>query len=815
MSDRSVVAIAMTFIAAISGVVFAEPPPVSDLAILPGDRTVEAAPEAQEAVAVAAGGPGSLVVWEDLRMVLDEIPAGPSAPLLGNGRDIYAARLDPSGAVLDPTPIVLDNRGRDQREPATAWNDAAGAWLTVWMSERPDWYFFEDLMAARVAADGTVLDDPPVTLRAEQNDPANDHAQAPAVASNGSEWLVVWRDVTWNGTLGYPNVTGLRVGADGTPIGTPTVLYQHDLTSGGPNHPRVAWSNDVWMVAWDDGAVEGLRFDGSLQALDPEPLVFGSGFWKRVAGNGNGFMVVTSAHRAYRVASDGTILDPAGIQFSAGYPFGIAGPEVAWDGLDWVVTFGAKETNHYQDDPDLYMARIGADGTVQSPGPAPVHASPLMDVTPVPVPAQHDGEAVIVFSAYRQFQEWGPDIKSVTVDVTGTPGPVEEVSVGLPRQWHPRTAAAPGMHLVAFLSERSGETRIVVQRIGADGVPLDPEPTEIAVLEENTTVRPDVAFDGTRFLVVWTQEVDIYGQRDLFGRRVALDGVPVDPAPVMLLADDQPQNASVGAVPGQFLVGYTHLFSGDRQELRSFPLSGDTLAALAAPTTIGANFTLGARIAGVGSRYLVVWNRQATHDQGPPYPYAAFVEADGTSVGGFSLSAGTASDIGLAAAPDRVLALWSGANGGSGLAVKGKVLGADGTPLSGDLVIADAAGDQRFPAAGWDGSSFVVAWTDYRSVAGGIEQLRGDVWAARVGPDGSLPDPDGFQLSSGPLPEDLPAVASADGVSIVLFSLLDGVAVPEVQRLGLRVVGEPALPAAIFADGFESGDLSVWSAAVP
>lgn len=817
---RSAATILVAALAWLGGPAAADPLVVGALEQLPGDAAVALSTEDQRRPMIAAGGPGALVVWEDTRTVLTGFTQTPFAPLMGNLQDIVAARIGEDGSVLDAAPILVSNRGRNQEKPEAAWNEAAGAWLVTWMSERPDWHYFDDVMAARVAADGTVLDPEPIPLRPETNSPSNDHAQTPAVASDGTEWLVVWQDVAWTGFDGRPNVTAQRVAADGLPLGPPVVLHQHPDVSFGPREPRVAYSDGVWLVTWTEASsnlVMAKRFDGSLTALDPSPLQVGGGIgWARTAGSDDGFMVVTGDYRAYRIPTSGAVLDPSGIDVEAGYPFGISGPEVAFDGLDWVVTYGATDTVHFQDDPDLYLARISTDGTLQSPGPGPALVGDQWEVTPVAAPGGAPGDVLLAFASYHPLEPRLDDIRTTTVDVAGAVGTVRDLGTGLPRQWAVRTTKGADGHVAVFLSERSGETRILAQRLDEAGTPVDPEPVEVAAFRESVKPYPDVAFDGTRYLVVWALD------GTLWGRRLAADGSPVDPQPVAILVGDNAQAAYVGAQPGTFLVGWLHLFSGDLQTFRTMPVSAADLLPTAAPTTVGGDFSNRARIGALGGRFLALWQRQASHDQGPPNAYAAFLEADGTPSGGsFSVDdAGAAFDVELAIGDDRALAVWADGVGNDGVAVEGRMIGAGGGLLTGELLIADAAIDQRFPAAGWDGGNFVVAWTDYRTVdisLTSVEQLRGDVWARRVSADGSLLEPEGHQLSSGVLPETLPAVASEAGVSTVLFSMLGGVDGPEVQRLAMRRLTDPSLAGAgsLFSDGFESGDLSSWSTSAP
>src|SRR5512143_3463002 len=118
------------FATAGSPVAAQSPPPISGLAFLPGDAAVGMAPEQQNRPAIAAGGPGYLVVWQEMRTVLSGTTNTPYNPLGGNGWDIYGARLDADGNLLDSSPILITQEGRNQEDPKVAWNGEN--WLVVW-----------------------------------------------------------------------------------------------------------------------------------------------------------------------------------------------------------------------------------------------------------------------------------------------------------------------------------------------------------------------------------------------------------------------------------------------------------------------------------------------------------------------------------------------------------------------------------------------------------------------------------------------------------------------------------------------------------
>ena len=83
-------------------------------------------------------GNGYLVVWEDSRTNYNNILDG-AAPQGGDEggqqlKDIYAARLDAAGQLMDPTPIVVAQAPWSQTRPQVAWNGQN--WLVVWNTER-------------------------------------------------------------------------------------------------------------------------------------------------------------------------------------------------------------------------------------------------------------------------------------------------------------------------------------------------------------------------------------------------------------------------------------------------------------------------------------------------------------------------------------------------------------------------------------------------------------------------------------------------------------------------------------------------------
>src|SRR5262245_30393780 len=136
-----------------AGALEAAPP----LHFLPGDAQLAQAPGTQELPDIAPGGPGSLAVWQDVRTLLGGFPNAGFEPLRGNSQDIYATRLDGSGAVIDTSPILVSNAQQNQTRPRAAWNGRS--WLVVFNNEYVDQFFVaKGVAAVRVSPSGEVLD---------------------------------------------------------------------------------------------------------------------------------------------------------------------------------------------------------------------------------------------------------------------------------------------------------------------------------------------------------------------------------------------------------------------------------------------------------------------------------------------------------------------------------------------------------------------------------------------------------------------------------------------------------------------------------
>lgn len=766
------------------GRAMADPPALSAEQFLLGDTQRSTGTDVQEYSRVAAGGPGYLVVWEEHRAIISGIVNTGNTMLTGNQIDIYGARFDASGNPLDAGPILISQAGMNQTKPQVAWNAAANAWLVVWTSERPDWYFFQDIVGVRVSANGQVLDGAPISLRPENANPSNDYAEYPTVASDGANWLVAWTDIAWSGGIGRPNVAGKRVSAAGLVLDTtPVVLYQHPDPVFGPIVPHLAWATNEYLLVWERAGIYTIhakRIGADLHSIDASPiLVTSSGFGPMVATNGNDFLVVTRYNRAHRVTHAGVSLDPSGIDLTIPQSSDFRGPDVAWNGAQYVAVCSSAQAGQAV----IRMARVTTSGV-------------LAGTTIVRATGDDQYNAAVASNGSSTLVSWGErdnalqfmeDVRGAIADANGIGGPALDLSAGLHRQTYLRVAENGNERLLVYLSEGGGQKRIVAQRVTLSGSPIDAEPVVVAAIGDINRFFPDVAWNGTCYLVVWAQGGAVYG------RRLDASAQPIDAAPV-LLVNDTASGPGVSALGGNFYLAYVHTFSGDLNHLRGVRVDGNTLALIGSPAQIGPGYVNSVpRMHELGSRVLIVYEDQGNHDVVTSQITGIFISPDGSASASFVVSTALNEDMpSLAVAGSRALVTWSARETYTPSAIVGRLIDADGSFPTGVFLVAEAPNEQMFASSAYDGTQFVTAWTDYRDV-NGIEALRGNIYAARIAFDGTVLDPGGFAVTDDPLPEDLPCLTGGGGKTIIAYSRLHGPSGREVQRIGFRVLGvDPA-----------------------
>lgn len=323
--------------------------------------------------AVAFNGTNYLVAWQDER----------------NGllTSIYGARLNQAGEILDPDGIRISQAANAQKSPAIASNGSE--WFVAWQDARPG-NNQDDIYGTRVGADGSVKDI--LGIQISTGTSASGLQQTPAVASDGTDYLVAWTTSS--------RIYGARVKASNGDVPDANGFPISSTTS---NVPSVAYGNQDYLVVWNaSNNVHGARVSKNGQLLDATAVVIAEDGVQTatptVAFDGTNWLVAWQANkvRAARVSTAGAVLDSAfDISTSGG------APKLAWDGGQYWAAWQSSGSN-----PAVHAARISPAKVVKDASPLVIATDPLGAFTPA-IAAGTSKKVLIAYHRYDHTQPSG------------------------------------------------------------------------------------------------------------------------------------------------------------------------------------------------------------------------------------------------------------------------------------------------------------------------------------------------------------------------------------------------------------------------
>jgi hypothetical protein len=707
-----------------------------------------------EAPAVAAGSDGFLVVWTEL---------------FGE-QDVRAARLDGDGMLLDPTGITVFTTAQGSNvvdTPRVAFNGTD--FLVVW--SHGDMLADTRIKAARVASDGSVLDDPAIEVRGL----AGSSGTSPSVASDGTGWLVAWQDDR-NAATG-DDVYALRIGANGVPLDASAMPIS--LASGDQTDPAVASNGTDYLVAWSDprgggdSVLYGARLQGDGTLLDGPAdgdegalLIGGGGGAERfaaVASDGTDYLVVWEDERnattdlfgARVEAATGQVVESGGgfaISTASGDQTDVA---VACNGTEYLVTWidqrpGSADhvvaARVLAEDGSVPDGTDDAGGFVVSGGPAVtglgMGVAALADDFLVAWEDGRHADSGVVYGARVLAADWSVEPPETVTDPGGFP-----ISFSANAQQYPAVASTGDVILVVWEDRRNLTTTDLdiygVRLDPADGTVLDPDGIAISTATGNQTT-PAVAASADGFLVAWADTRADGVNFDLFGARVdrangaVIDGIDDAGGIPICEQPDTQSKPSVASDGTDFLVAWVDARnrSTTGADIYATRVSGDPLDIGAAAVLDGSTglrlsddtaYENSPAVAAGAGRYLVAWE---DYRNGASYRldlYGNFVEAiDGTvshppsapmSDGGFAIIYQSDAQYRPSVAFDgtRFLVAWEDERdkATSGFDIYATRISTSGSNLDGYLPVQQKGGDQSFArVAAADGGDFLVTWLE-------------------------------------------------------------------------------------------------------
>jgi MYXO-CTERM domain-containing protein len=728
--------------------------------------TVQAA-QSQALNSVVFDGTNYFVAWADLR------PNQTS-----DGEDvtgaIYGTRVTPAGTLLDPQGILIAS-GSYLGTPRVS-SDGAD-YLVVWEQDTADGF---RVRAARVSSTGSASGPIGVPLAAGALSQVE-----PVVAFDGTHYLVAWCESTQPSTQ---EMRAARIGVDGTVLDAPALVLP---TSGDSASPAIAFDGTNYLVVWQEtslgsGDIHGVRVSPAGGVLDLAPIPISAAVNAQqepvVAFDGTNYLVAWTDGRsgvgtnvyAARVDPDGDVLDGNGVQLCSA-SHGQSTPAVAFDGAGYLVVW---QDTRQPESFEIYGTRVtpagaalDADGVLLSSGHAGHYA----------------GRPSLAFDGTNYLAIWSDDILDMgdvdtVVDVVGARVDTSAqrvdatdlvISQGPNEEHEPAVAFDGTNYLAVWKDSRNGNDDIYAARLSAEGELLDA--SGIAVSTADKVQRtPRVAFGDDTFLVVWQDFRNGFDNADIYGARVSTAGALLDASGIALTTAANEQRApAVEFGSDDFLVVWSDGRDSANDEIYGTRVStaGAVLDAAGIAVTSGATFAATPALAFDGTNYLVVWSQlDGAANTGI---YAARVSAAGAVLDAPSFPVTTASGDqntpSVAFNGTNFLVVWADFRNGATSDVYGARVTTAGVRLDASgIVIANAAGAQERPVVVFDGRESFVTWQDTR---GGHSD---DVYGARVRVNGAVRDPNGFVVSAQATHDAAPAVAfSANGVGMVFYQRAD------------------------------------------
>ncbi len=698
---------------------------------------------------VSFDGTNYLVAWQDNRTGIDF--------------DIYAARVDTLGNLLDSAGILVSISPNDQTLPFLIWGDTN--YLITWCSKGK-------VYAGRVEPSGVLLDTQAIATGLG----IFDYQAKPVISFDGTNYFILssieeyywydWADIIY----------GKRVSQQGV-ILDPNAKVVYYKYLGNVNYPQIDFDGTNYLVAWselisspDGFNIYGVRVNQEGLVIDTPTIgistVPGSDQGSPdVAFGETSYLVVFADNRngnsdiyCTRVSPEGVVFDTTGIKLSAA-PDNQLSPRLDFSDENFFVIWQDKRDGDY----DIYGARIDTAGIVIDT--AGIRISGAMNQQTNPA---------IKFGTDRYLGVWEDsrcglwsEIFGTFIDLNGNPA--DSMGFLIPhmgnRQNNPACAFDGTNYFVVWEDARTGYWYDIYGiRLGMNGTILDSVPVQISSAIDDQR-SPAVAFDGTNYLVVWEDRRSAETGWDIWGARVSTEGVVLDPGGFAIsTAADTQTSPAVCFGENNYLVSWEDKRAGNYNIYcaRVSP-SGLVLDPNGIPLPSTGLPESASCISFDNNNFLVVWGR---------YVGNAYWRVYGARVS----PAGVVLDPAGICITNHFLQNPSVTFDGGNYFVVGNTTGHSsntdiwGARVSPDGVVLDTAGidithvsnTQIYPSVVFDGDKYVIMWQDYRN---GFW----DIYGSRVTTDGIVIDSiDAFPVVMAPGAQVAPALAHGTGNMVLL-----------------------------------------------
>jgi phosphoribosylformylglycinamidine (FGAM) synthase PurS component len=417
-----------------------------------------------------------------------------------------------------------------------------------------------------------------------------------------------------------------------------------------------------------------------------------------------------------------------------------------------VVWYDGRNTSH-----DIYGARVTPSGTVLDP--SGIAISTAFNDQQFPSVTSDGNYHFVVWHDYRNgypnIDIYGARVSNdgVVIDPSGI-----AIATATNEQMYPEIAFNGTNYLVVWSDERIDlQYYIYGARVTQSGTVLDP--TGIAI--SNHGVYPKVASDGVNYLVGWDCDTDIYGAR------VSQSGTVLDPGGIVIsIGTNYQWQPSVAFDGNNYLVVWEDERSGYFRDIYGLRIDqyGNCLDSSAIAISTATDMQRYVSVTFGGTNYLVVWEDERN------YPdidiYGARVTQSGTVLDPMGIHIAAVLIDENRPHPSvnfdgtNYLVVWEEATIYPYLDIYGVFVNQSGNVLGPSFCISNATDYQWHPSVVFDGTNYLVVWQDNRS---GVT----DIYGARVDQSGNILDPSGIAISTATSNQRRPSV-TYDGTNYLV-----------------------------------------------
>lgn len=508
-------------------------------------------------VAIGFDGAQYLVVWSELYRP---------------GKTLVATRVTQTGKVLDPYGIVIDETCCARRPVVSRQSDG---FLIAWERHENVQTFVR-----AIRSDGSLPS--PVTPVAASP------SAAPRLAFDGTNTLVVYS--SWN------ELYAVRVGPSGAVLDAPPRLV------GSASEGDVAFQDGAYFVVWSGDTPNGYTLFGRHVGTDgvpteAQPIAYGLGLWPQLAHDGSNMLL------AFHRQPTPTNTDIYTLRLTAqGQPIANSERALAASAADETLIAARNQgqtvawlyTAYENTLQTLLLRRMRTGGAFVDAAPLPLGPASRAYYKDAAISAGKEGFLALV-----------PFLGARLVPPTGPLYGLTDFARARRRQSWPSVGYGNGTYLIAWseLRRNEGEYDVLAVRVDKSGALIDCDPIVLGSILGYT--RPRIAFDGTRFFVVWSKALTDYSV--VVGSFVGTDRSVSDPGGKQLVSVAS-GDADVAFDGVNYVLAWADSRNGvaydvyaGRVTTQGAPLDGDGFAV----ATGGRHQP--PRVAALGSTVLITW----------------------------------------------------------------------------------------------------------------------------------------------------------------------------------------------------------------